>query len=47
MWEIYEKFWSENLKGNDHLEDLGIGEDNIRMNVRKMWWEGVEWIHLA
>jgi hypothetical protein len=22
--EVHTKFWSENLKGRDHLEDLGI-----------------------
>jgi hypothetical protein len=22
-------------------------EDNIRMDLRAMWWEGVNWIHLA
>jgi hypothetical protein len=22
-------------------------EDNIRINLREAWWEGVYWIHLA
>jgi len=22
-WELYTKFWSKNLKGGNHLEDLG------------------------
>jgi len=22
-------------------------EDNIRMDLREIWWKGVEWIHLA
>jgi hypothetical protein len=22
---MHEKFWSENLKGRDYLEDLGVG----------------------
>jgi hypothetical protein len=22
-------------------------EENIRMDLRKIWWEGVDWIHLA
>jgi hypothetical protein len=22
-------------------------EDNIRMNLREVWWEGVDWMHLA
>jgi hypothetical protein len=21
--------------------------DNIRMDLREIWWDGVEWIHLA
>jgi hypothetical protein len=35
VWERYKihtKFWSENLKERDHVEDPGVGwEDNIRM----------------
>jgi hypothetical protein len=27
-WEMHIVFWSENLKGRDHLEELGI-QDNI------------------
>jgi len=22
-------------------------EDNIRMDLREMWWKGVDWIHMA
>jgi hypothetical protein len=45
---MHTKFWSENLKGRDHSEDKGVDwEDNIRMNLKKIWWEGVYWIHLA
>jgi len=22
-------------------------EDNIRMDLKEIWWEGVEWVHLA
>jgi hypothetical protein len=29
-------FLSENLKGRDHLEDLGI-EDFVRMDLRDKW----------
>jgi hypothetical protein len=37
------KFLSENLKGRDNLEDLGMdGAD-----LREMGWEYVEWIHLS
>jgi hypothetical protein len=41
-------FWLENLKGRDQLEDLGMdGKINIRIDLREIWWEGLEWIHLA
>jgi hypothetical protein len=22
-------------------------QDNIRIGLRKIWWEGVDWMHLA
>jgi len=25
----------------------GVCEDNIKVNLREIWWEGVDWIHLA
>jgi hypothetical protein len=37
---MHTKFWSENVKGRDHLED------NMRMDHREIVWEGVDWIHL-
>jgi hypothetical protein len=40
------EFWSENLKGSDHWEDLDeVG--NITMDLRVIVWEDVDWIHLA
>jgi len=39
-------FWFENLKGIDHLEDCRW-EGNIRIDLREIRWEGVNWIHLA
>jgi len=45
---VHRKFWSENLKGRDHAEDVGVdGEDDIRMDFREIGWEGVNWMHLA
>ena len=37
------------LRERDHLEDLGGGErqDNIKMNLQEVEWEGMEWIDLA
>jgi hypothetical protein len=42
------KFWSENLKGRDNWKDPATvdGGDNIRMDLREVGWEGVDWIHL-
>jgi hypothetical protein len=37
----------ENRRGRA-LEGLGrIWIDNIKMDVREIWWEGVDWTHLA
>jgi hypothetical protein len=48
MGEIRTKFWSENLKGRDHTEDLGIDEKIIfRMVLTEIGWEGVDRIHVA
>jgi len=45
---MHKQFWSERLKGGDHLEDLGIdGRHNIKMDLREVGWESVDWIHLA
>jgi hypothetical protein len=41
------KFLSENLKGRNHLEELGIDGKIIRMDHREIEWEGVDWMHLA
>jgi hypothetical protein len=44
---MHTRFWLKNLKGRDHSEDMAVDGDNIRMDVRKIWWEDVDWIHLA
>jgi len=38
-----------NLKGRHHSEDLDIDGKiyNIRMDVREIGWEGVDWMHIA
>jgi hypothetical protein len=44
------RFQLENLKGRDHLEDIGVDgrwEDNIRVDLREMWWEVVDCMCLA
>jgi hypothetical protein len=43
------KFWSENLKGRDHSEDLGIDVKMIRMDLREVIWEivtGCIWLKI-
>jgi hypothetical protein len=41
-------FQSEYLKGTDHSEDLRRRcEDNIRMDVREVGWEGMDCMDLA
>jgi hypothetical protein len=41
-------FWLENLNGKDHTRrPRRRWEDNIRLDLRKIGWEGVDWIHLA
>jgi hypothetical protein len=43
---MHTKFLSENLKGRDHLEELGI-DGNIILDLGEIVWEGVNWIHMA
>jgi hypothetical protein len=53
MWHAWEKgetctgFWWESPKEKDHLEDQGVDEDWIKMDLREIGLGGVEWIHLA
>jgi hypothetical protein len=41
-WEIYTKFWSGNWRGKITRET-----PNVKMDLRKVACEGVEWIQLA
>jgi hypothetical protein len=45
--EICTIFWPENLKGRELGKSRSRWEDNITTDLREIWWEGVEWIHLA
>jgi hypothetical protein len=40
-------FLLENLKGRELGRPRRIWEDNIRMDLREIGWEDVDWIHLA
>jgi len=44
-----ERSWSENLKGTNRPlgRSMRRWEDNIRMDLTEMGWEGVDCIHLA
>jgi hypothetical protein len=47
-WEMCTIFQLENLKGRDHLEDIGIdGKYNIRMDLSELGLEGLDWMHLT
>jgi len=37
----------ENLKGRHHTQHRNRWEDNIRMDLREIGWEGVDWIHVG
>jgi hypothetical protein len=46
MSNVY-KVWPENLKGRNQLGDAGLSGDNIKMYLKNIGCEGVEWIQLA
>jgi len=42
------KFWLESLKGKYHLRSpTRRREDNIKMDLREIGCNGIDWIHLA
>jgi hypothetical protein len=41
------KFLLENQKGRDHSGNLGVDGNNVRMDVREIGWEFVDWMHQA
>jgi hypothetical protein len=53
MWQAWEGgenctgFWWESLREIDNLRPRLRWEDEIKMDLGKIAWEGVEWIHLA
>jgi hypothetical protein len=42
---MHTKFLSENLKGRDHLKDLGINRRPILKWILRKQGERIEWIH--
>jgi hypothetical protein len=42
------KCCSENVKGRDHLEHLGVdGKIILKKDLKERGWEGVNWVHLG
>jgi hypothetical protein len=44
---VHSRCWSENQKERDHSEDLGVDGKIMRLYLRKIGWNSVDWIHLA
>jgi len=44
--DIYTGFWWGDLRGRDHLEDVGVG-DNMKMDLQEVGLGGMDWIALA
>jgi len=40
-------FWFEDLKETDHSKDLGVDGDNMRIDLKEIWWEVMDWMYLA
>jgi hypothetical protein len=41
-------YWWESQKERDHLEDQDVdGVDNIKMDLREIGWDGMDWMDLA
>jgi hypothetical protein len=46
--DMHERFWLGNLEGRHYLENIGLaGGDNLKMDIKEIRWDGVDWIHLA
>jgi hypothetical protein len=47
-WEMHKTTWLEKLKGRERTCKARFRwEDNFRINLRKIVWEVVYWMHLA
>jgi hypothetical protein len=41
-------YWWESQKERDHWEDQDVGGwNNIKMDLREIGWDGMDWIDLA
>jgi hypothetical protein len=41
------KYWLQNLEEDSSLKTLAWWEDNIKMDIKEIVWEVVEWVHLV
>jgi hypothetical protein len=40
-------YWWESKKERDHWETRDAGVDNIKVDLREIGWNGVDWIDMA
>jgi hypothetical protein len=40
-------YWWESQKERDHWEDQDVGVYNIKMDLREIQWDGVDWMDMA
>jgi hypothetical protein len=45
--EVFTGIWLGGSKVRDHWEDLGVGGDNIKMDLSEIGIDGSYWIRLA
>jgi len=45
--EAHTGLWWGNMRERDHLEHLGVREDNIKMDLLEVGWGGIDWVALA
>jgi hypothetical protein len=41
------KLCSENQKGRDHFEGLGVDGESNKIGLGERGWKDVDWIHLS
>jgi hypothetical protein len=44
---MYTKFWLENLEGTSLGRPRHRWKDNMKIHLKEIGWEGVDWIYVA